>query len=53
LQPAQLPHDLVTVADVMRPPLTTPGDNDYVAAAGGTPCRTVRACRILAGAIHD
>jgi pimeloyl-ACP methyl ester carboxylesterase len=54
LQPAQPPPDLVTVADVMRPPLTTAEeDNDDVAAAGGTPCRTVRACRVLAGAIHD
>jgi hypothetical protein len=46
-QPAQPPPDLVTVADVMRPPLTTAEDNDHVAAAGGTPCRTVRACRVL------
>jgi hypothetical protein len=41
-QPAQPPPDLVTVADVMRPPLTTADDNDHVAAAGGTPRRTVR-----------
>jgi CBS-domain-containing membrane protein len=32
-QPAQPPPDLVTVADVMRPPLTTAGTNDHVAAA--------------------
>jgi CBS domain-containing protein len=32
-QPAQPPPDLVTVADVMRPPLTTADTNDHVAAA--------------------
>ena len=32
-QPAQPPPDLVTVADVMRPPLTTADANDHVAAA--------------------
>ena len=32
-QPAQPPPDLVTVADVMRPSLTTADTNDQVAAA--------------------
>jgi CBS domain-containing protein len=32
-QPAPPPPDLVTVADVMRPPLTTADTNDHVAAA--------------------
>jgi CBS domain-containing protein len=32
-QPAQPPLDLVTVADVMRPPLTMADTNDHVAAA--------------------
>jgi CBS domain-containing protein len=32
-QPAQAPPNLVTVADVMRPPLTTADTNDHVAAA--------------------
>ena len=32
-QPAQPPPDLVTVADVMRPPLTTADTNDHLAAA--------------------
>jgi CBS domain-containing protein len=32
-QPAPPPPDLVTVADVMRPPLTTADANDHVAAA--------------------
>jgi len=44
---------LVTVADVMRPALTAAGDNDHVAAAGGTPCRAVRARRVATGAIYD
>jgi CBS domain-containing protein len=33
LQPAQPPPGPVTVADVMRPPLTTANTNDHVAAA--------------------
>jgi CBS domain-containing protein len=32
-QPAQRPPDLATVADVMRPPLTTADTSDHVAAA--------------------
>jgi CBS domain-containing protein len=32
-QPTQSPPDLVTVAEVMRPPLTTADNNDHVAAA--------------------
>ena len=32
-QPAQRPTDLATVADVMRPPLTTADTNDHAAAA--------------------
>ena len=32
-QPAQPPPDLATVADVMRPPLTTADTNDHIAAA--------------------
>jgi CBS domain-containing protein len=32
-QPAPPPPDLVTVEDVMRPPLTTADTNDHVAAA--------------------
>lgn len=36
-QPAQPPPDLATVADVMRPPLTTADTNDHLAAAAVAP----------------